>query len=317
MKEHKTILSHLTNLQIKEEIEAIIATNKEIDGINYALLSIKAREIGIYLMNLTDESYIDEIIKIIEAHGIVKYDEGKIKNVLRDINNYSNSPKIRTVLKAKYFGIITQYIGFSFVANIDPTVPIPELFIEPKGIRIFSNLEELISSTCRKLEYSKQKEIEKLPNKEKKIALKKSINEKIDIKFKRNTRHLDEFIEYNEKKLNYAYDTVVSKKKIFKINPNPNIFKGNDDYYSNLFLYLLKESEIPPKTCCSTIYHYFKLNGYLSLNISQQKYIEFLKKDYNIEISKIYQMNYKTEGIVKNTFIILEKTFKIEYNKSH
>jgi len=316
MKEHKTLLSHLTNEQIKEAIYFMIETVKEFQDINFANSGIKAREIGIYMMNLTNESDLDEIIEKIQTAGIVKYDPEQIKALLLRLYKDNDKIAVSAGVKAKHYGVITQYLGFEKVASFAPDVPIPELYVEYKDGRVYSNLHDLIQSTCRKLEFAKSVEIQKLPFEERKLAFKKDINEKLDFKLTRNTLFLDEFITYSKEKLNYAYDGF-EKKSIPKINPYPNIFSRKDDYCTNLFKYLLEESELKRRTSSSTIYHYFKLNGYFSSNLTQEKYIKFLKKGYDIEISKIFQTNDKTKYTIKNTFNILEQTFKTEWNKTH
>ncbi len=73
MEEHKTVLSHLSNDQIKESINLMIQTDKEYDDINFADPSIKIREIGIYMMNLTNENYLNEVLEKIQSSGLVEY----------------------------------------------------------------------------------------------------------------------------------------------------------------------------------------------------------------------------------------------------
>lgn len=317
MKEHKTVLSHLTNEQIREAIFFMIETNKEFEDMNFASLAIKAREIGIYVMSLSNEIYLNEIVEKIQAAGIVKYDPKQMKDVLQYINGYSDDPNIRTNMKAKYFGIITQYLGFEKVANISPDVAIPELYVDYKDGRVYSNLQDIIQSTFRKLEYTKSKEIDKLPFEQRKHALLNDINEKADFKLKSGSKFLDEYLEHFENKLRRATDIIISEKKIFKVNPHTNIFKRNDDYCTNLFEYLLEESVLKRKTCGSSIYHYFKINDYLSPNLTQKIYREFLLKYYSIKISKVFPLNFKMEDNLKDTFKTLEQTFKIEWNRTH
>ena len=230
MEEHKTVLSLLTNEQIKEAIEFIITTDKEFEGIDFAVPAIKAREIGIYLMNLSNEIYLNEIIEKIEKLGLINFENEKIQNVKKTINSYSNSPQIRTELKAKYFGIIIQYIGFGMVANIDPDTPIPELFIEPKDSRIFSNLEGLIASTLLKLQYSRVKEIEKLPYENSLLKLNKTINENLDYKFKNNTNFLDKYLEYLEKKSKYRIPDFYKEENTTVLSFPQHIFLNNKAY---------------------------------------------------------------------------------------
>ena len=95
-------------------------------------------------------------------------------------------------------------------------------------------------------------------------------------------------------------------------NPFPQIFKDFNAY--TLFIYLNDEytkDNNRPKTKYSNIFRYLQYEN--RLLCSQLEYIDFIKNEYNIKLSKIYDKTLKYDDIIKP--ILQELTMK--FNKEH
>jgi len=92
-------------------------------------------------------------------------------------------------------------------------------------------------------------------------------------------------------------------------NPHPQIFAGNTDFNFRLWEHLYRKLDLKPKVKASTLFTYFKENEHFVVSISISKYFKYLKENNYEAPTKILELNYKQEDILKNQIPQIEKDY--------